>query len=176
MLTVIFSPTLFAQNRSYQGKVIDAVYHTPVAYAAVYIQSTSYGSVTDNVGEFSFTAPDSLQHILLVIVRPDFKISYLPLTQQDVDNLLISLHPDDFDAKTQVLLDSLTDKKNSLVVLLDKATRFVTNDWIPLGNPDLNKFDFGRIQTFPTYNPIEGVRLRAESLFLSARVCSLRLC
>ena len=161
MLTVIFSPTLFAQNRSYQGKVIDAVYHTPVAYAAVYIQSTSYGSVTDNVGEFSFTAPDSLQHILLVIVRPDFKISYLPLTQQDVDNLLISLHPDDFDAKTQVLLDSLTDKKNSLVVLLDKATRFVTNDWIPLGNPDLNKFDFGRIQTFPTYNPIEGVRLRA---------------
>ena len=66
-LTVIFSSTLFAQNRCYQGKVIDAVYRTPVAYAAVYIQSTSYGSVTDNVGEFSFTAPDSLPHVQLVV-------------------------------------------------------------------------------------------------------------
>jgi len=35
------------------------------------------------------------------------------------------------------------------------------NDWIPLGDPETNKFDFGRIQTFPTYNPIEGLRLRA---------------
>lgn len=41
-----------------------------------------------------------------------------------------------------------------------KAVKFVTDDWIALGKKDSNKFDFGRIQTFPSYNPIEGVRLR----------------
>lgn len=160
-LTVIFSSTLFAQNRCYQGKVIDAVYRTPVAYAAVYIQSTSYGSVTDNVGEFSFTAPDSLPHVQLVVARQDFKISYLAIDPQNKADLLIAIRPDDFETSTQVLIDSLKGGKNKLGTLVDKATRFVINDWIPLGNPEVNKFDFGRIQTFPTYNPIEGVRLRA---------------
>lgn len=159
--TVIFSSTLFAQNRCYQGKVIDAVYRTPVAYAAVYIQSTSYGSVTDNVGEFSFTAPDSLPHVQLVVARQDFKISYLAVDPQNKADLLIAICPDDFETSTQVLIDSLKGGKNKLGTLVDKATRFVINDWIPLGNPEVNKFDFGRIQTFPTYNPIEGVRLRA---------------
>ncbi|MDD2938332.1 MAG: carboxypeptidase-like regulatory domain-containing protein [Proteiniphilum sp.] len=163
-LTVIFSSTLFAQNRCYQGKVIDAVYRTPVAYAAVYIQSTSYGSVTDNVGEFSFTAPDSLPHVQLVVARQDFKISYLAVDPQNKADLLIAIRPDDFETSTQVLIDSLKGGKNKLGTLVDKATRFVINDWIPLGNPEVNKFDFGRIQTFPTYNPIEGVRLREALL------------
>ena len=161
VLTAVFGPALFSQNVLYQGKVIDAVYRTPVAYAAVYIQSTSYGSLCDNVGAFSFTAPDSLQDIQLVVMRQDFKISYLPLDTQSQTNLLIALRPDDFEAITLALLDSLSDKKNNLVLLLDKAARFVNNDWIPLGNPEVNKFDFGRIQTFPTYNSVEGVRLRA---------------
>lgn len=161
VLTVVFGPALFSQNILYQGKVIDAVYRTPVAYAAVYIQGTSYGTVADNVGEFSFTVPDSLQHIQLVIMRQDFKISYLSLDPQSRTDLLIALRPDDLEASTLALLDSLAGKKNNLALLLDKATRLVTNDWIPLGNPEVNKFDFGRIQTFPTYNPIEGVRLRA---------------
>ncbi len=43
---------------------------------------------------------------------------------------------------------------------LIRAVEWVIDDWIPLGNPETNRVDFGRIQTFPTYNPIEGVRLR----------------
>ena len=160
-LTAAFCSVLSGQNIFYKGKVIDEVYHTPVAYAAVYIQNTSYGTITDNTGDFSFTAPDSLQHIQLVIARQDFKISYLPLDTHDQTDLMIALQPEDFEARMQALQDRLADDKNNLAVLLDKATRFVTNDWIPLGNTQVNKFDFGRIQTFPTYNPIEGVRLRA---------------
>lgn len=111
VLTAVFGPALFSQNILYQGKVIDAVYRTPVAYAAVYIQGTSYGTVADNVGEFSFTAPDSLQHIQLVIMRQDFKISYLSLDPQSRTDLLIALRPDDLEASTLALLDSLADKK-----------------------------------------------------------------
>ena len=44
---------------------------------------------------------------------------------------------------------------------LKRAVNFVIGDWVPLGNTETNRFDFGRIQTLPTYNPIEGVRLRA---------------
>ncbi len=43
----------------------------------------------------------------------------------------------------------------------NRAVNFVIGDWMPLGNPETNRFDFGRIQTLPTYNTIEGVRLRA---------------
>lgn len=57
LLAAICCTTLFAQDRTYQGKVIDAVYGTPVAYAAVYIHSTPYGEVADNVGEFSLLHP-----------------------------------------------------------------------------------------------------------------------
>ncbi|MGI6573217.1 MAG: DUF5686 family protein [Fermentimonas sp.] len=43
----------------------------------------------------------------------------------------------------------------------NRAVNFVVGNWIPLGNSETNRFDFGRIQAIPTYNPIEGVRLRA---------------
>jgi hypothetical protein len=161
LLTTICSTTLFAQYRTFQGKVIDAVYGTPVAYAAVYIHSTSYGTVTDNVGEFSFIAPDSLQKVQLVVVRQDFKINHLTVDPQNITDLLIAIRPDDFETSTKALSDSLESVNKKKGGVIDKATRFVINDWIALGNPNTNKFDFGRIQTFPTYNPIEGVRLRA---------------
>ena len=160
-LSCMLHGILCGQNILFRGKVVDAAYHTPVAYAAVYIQGTSYGSVANNVGEFSFTAPDSLKNVRIVIARQEFKIKYLPLDNQIPTELIIALQPDNFELIAQELQDSLAGGKSNLAALLDKATRFVTNDWIPLGNPETNKFDFGRIQTFPTYNPIEGIRLRA---------------
>ncbi len=160
-LILIIHATLYGQNALYKGTVIDAEYHTLVAYAAVFIQNTSYGSVADNVGKFSFTAPDSLKNVRLVIARQEFKIKYLPLDNQISTDLIIALQPDDIEQRAPALLDNLAGGKSNLVALLNKATIFVINDWIPLGEPESNKFDFGRIQTFPTYNPIEGLRLRA---------------
>ena len=160
-VTLIIHATLYGQNVLYKGTVIDAEYHTPVAYAAVYIQNTTYGSVADNVGEFSFTAPDSLKNVRLVIARQEFKIKYLPLDNQISTDLIIALQPDNIEQRAPAFLDNLGGGKSNLVALLSKATLLVINDWIPLGNPETNKFDFGRIQTFPTYNLVEGLRLRA---------------
>ena len=37
----------------------------------------------------------------------------------------------------------------------------IIGDWIPLGNRETNRFDYGRIQTTPSINHLEGFRLRA---------------
>lgn len=161
LLAAICCTTLFAQDRTYQGKVIDAVYGTPVAYAAVYIHSTPYGEVADNVGEFSFVAPDSLQRVQLVIARENYVIKHLAVDPLNSVNLLIGIRQDNFEASTKALSDSLEGVNEKKGGVIAKATQFVMNDWIALGNPNTNKFDFGRIQTIPTFNPIEGIRLRA---------------
>ncbi|MGI6073110.1 MAG: DUF5686 family protein [Fermentimonas sp.] len=49
---------------------------------------------------------------------------------------------------------------NGFKGFVQKTVKFVTDDWIALGKKESNKFDFGRLQTFPSYNPIEGIRLR----------------
>lgn len=58
------------------------------------------------------------------------------------------------------VVDTTYHTPGPFAAFLSDAVRFVSNDWIPLGNAATNRFDVGRIQTFPTYNPIEGVRLR----------------
>ena len=37
----------------------------------------------------------------------------------------------------------------------------IKKNWVPLGNPESNKFDFGPLQNIPSINPVEGFRLRA---------------
>ncbi|MDR0332202.1 MAG: DUF5686 family protein [Dysgonamonadaceae bacterium] len=44
---------------------------------------------------------------------------------------------------------------------IGKTIDLVINDWVSLGNSEINKFDFGRLQTLPSYNHLEGFRLRA---------------
>ena len=160
-LTIAVCFALHGQSRVYKGTVIDAEYFTQVAYAAVYIQNTRYGTVANNVGEFSFEAPDSLTNTQLVIARGGFNIQYLPLVGDAPPRLRIALQPDNFEAKSKSLQDSLIREAGGFADFLSRAVNFVTGDWIPLGNPEANRFDFGRIQTLVTYNRIEGPRLRA---------------
>ena len=47
-----------------------------------------------------------------------------------------------------------------ILYLADTLVNLVLDDWFPLGDPQTNAFDFGRIQTIPTYNHMEGFRLR----------------
>ncbi|MEA4979637.1 MAG: hypothetical protein VB098_07070, partial [Petrimonas sp.] len=68
---------VFAQNTLVKGVVIDAKYHTPVPYAALFMQGTPIGTVADNVGEFSFSVPDSLTNRQLVVARERFQLMYL---------------------------------------------------------------------------------------------------
>lgn len=151
--------SLFAQNTLVKGVVIDAKYRTPVPYAALFIQGMPIGTVANNVGEFSFVVPDSLADRQLVVARERFALVSLPLDLIP-EELIIALQPDDFAERTRALQDSLTGKLTGFAGFLARAVKFVANDWIPLGNPQTNRFDFGRIQTIPTYNPIEGLRLR----------------
>ena len=152
---------IYGQEKMYKGRVVDAKYHTPVAYTAVYIQNTRYGTVANSIGEFSFTAPDSLDNVQLVIARTDYKLQYLDVDNQLNDEFLIALIPDDFEQRSKTIQDSISGSTGGFNSFIIRATNFVKDDWIPLGNSETNKFDFGRIQTFPTFNQIEGLRLRA---------------
>lgn len=149
--------TLFAHTKQVKGVVIDAKYRTPVPYAALYIQGTSFGTVTNNVGEFSFVVPDSSTGMQLMVMREGFQLKTLSLDESGLDKLIIYMQPDNFEERSKMLQDSLTGNSGGF---LARAVQFVMNDWVPLGNPETNRFDFGRLQTIPTYNPIEGIRLR----------------
>ncbi|MDO5665897.1 MAG: DUF5686 family protein [Bacteroidia bacterium] len=150
---------IFAQTTIFKGVVTDAKYKTPVAYTAIFIEGTPIGTVANNVGEFSFPVPDSVVG-RLVIVREGFTFKRIAVDTVVVNQIKIELEPDDFEQKT-LTSDSSKIQYKPFNRFFKKAMKFVLNDWIPFGNPQTNKFDFGRIQTLPTYNPIEGVRLRA---------------
>ncbi len=160
-LSLLVQFALSGQQTHYKGKVIDALYGTPVPYAAVFIDNTQIGAVADNVGEFSFHLPDSLRHQRLVAVGDGYPIAYFRPDQEHTSALVIALVPQEQTAGTLSPLGGAPQKQGAFGSFLNKAMGYVLNDWIPLGDPETNKFDFGRIQTFPTYNPIEGVRLRA---------------
>mgnify|MGYP002724413878 CR=1 FL=1 len=155
------SCSILAQDVFIRGVVTDAKHRTPVPYAALYLQGTSVGTVADNTGQFSITLPDSLIDKQLVVARQGYRLLYLDVNHRDAGSLHIALQPDEFEANSRALQDSLAGETGGFAGFLSRAVNFVTGDWIPLGNPATNRFDFGRIQTFPTYNPIEGVRLRA---------------
>ncbi len=57
--------------------------------------------------------------------------------------------------------EKMKNSEKPLLRFVGKTAEVIIDDWVPLGNPETNKFDFGRLQTIPTYNPVEGVRLRA---------------
>ncbi len=148
--------SVVAQNNIYKGKISDAKYKTSVAYASVILEKAPVGTSTNNVGEFSLSVPDSLLNSNLVIISEGFLIKRVSPDTLVADKMQIELQPDEFGQGI-----TLSSKPKAFEKFLDKAVNTVIDDWIPLGNPETNMFDFGRIQTFPTYNPIEGVRLRA---------------
>lgn len=152
---------LLAQEPEIHGRVMDARHHTPVPYAALFIQGAPVGTVTNNVGEFVLAVPDSLMGRQLVVARQGFKLQYLTVDYREGREMHIALQPDQQGSASLAMQDSLAREAGGFAAWLSRAVNFVTGDWIPLGNPETNWVDFGRIQTFPTYNPIEGVRLRA---------------
>ncbi|MDR0422851.1 MAG: DUF5686 and carboxypeptidase regulatory-like domain-containing protein [Proteiniphilum sp.] len=154
-----------AQTAVREGVVIDAKYRTPVPYAALYIQGTGIGTVAGSVGEFSFAIPDSLADRPLTVVREGFEpMLFSPKDAAEAPasgRVTVALQPDDFAARSQAIRESMKESRGRSGNALSGALKFVMNDWVALGNPETNLFDFGRLQTLPTYNPVEGFRLRA---------------
>ena len=157
----VLSLSVLAQYKEVSGVVIDAQYNTPVPYAAIFVEHTKIGVVASNVGEFSLQVPDSLKNNRLVSVGEGYSLTYLLPEDYGHAPLRIALVPQDRETALLSPPGGAAVKPGKVVSLLSKAARFVMDDWIPLGNPETNTFDFGRIQTLPTYNPVEGVRLRA---------------
>ena len=136
---------LYAQKKSINGVLTDAKYKTPVAFAAVFIEDSRYGTISDNLGKFSFTASDSVGTANLVVTAPGYREIRIPV------DLVMAPH-------VELFMEQIPEAEKGT---FGKILGFVLNDWVPLGNPETNKFDFGRLQTVPTFNPIEGIRLRA---------------
>lgn len=184
---LLLQPVL-AQKKIVKGRVVDATYHTPVPYAALYIEGMPIGTVADNAGEFSLAIPDSLfesfsgslsQH-RLVVARERFAVRHLPLSgllADDVDlkaqssagisdkhqggRVQIALVRDNYEERIRTIQNNLMrNKGGQFKVFLTEATKFVSDEWIPLGNRETNKFDLGEIQNIPSHNPNEGMRLR----------------
>ncbi len=161
VLISILQITLYGQNSYYKGKVVGALYKTPVPYAVVFVEHTQIGTVADNVGKFSFQVPDSLKKSRLSSMGEGYRLTYLIPDSFNLAALHIALLPQETGQDTISPLAGAAEKFGKFGSLLNRAALLVINDWISLGDPETNKFDFGRIQTFPTYNSIEGVRLRA---------------
>lgn len=150
-----------AQHTLYKGVVTDARYKTPVAYASVFLEKAPVGTIANNVGEFLLQVPDSLAGSRWVIIREGFVLKRVMPAGRGETPVHIELQPEDW---MQQAIDSQPfpfQKQTKTARFLTRALSFVLNDWIALGNPDSHRWDLGRIQTFPTYNPIEGLRLRA---------------
>lgn len=159
---LLLNITLYAQSIEVSGLVTDAQYKTPVPYAVVFVEHTQIGVVANNVGAFSLSIPDSLRSSRLVSVGEGYRLTYISPENQGEAPLQIALQPlETAEGVLSPLGGDNAKKPGAIGSLLNKAVQFVLNDWVPLGDPETNRFDFGRIQTFPTYNPIEGVRLRA---------------
>lgn len=149
-LLLILCINVHSQNILLQGVVHSSKYKTPIPEAAVFIEGSRIGMVTNSVGEFFISVPDSLMKNNIVISSEGYAIMKMPIELISAPFIEIFLDED----------HSYIDDSSWSLGFLDKAINFVINDWVPLGHRDKNKFDFGRLQTIPTYNPIEGVRLR----------------
>ena len=91
---------IYGQEKLFKGKVVDAKYHTPVAYTAVYIQNTRYGTVSNNIGEFSFTAPDSITDFVMVVAHIEYKLQYIDIDDHNSADLFITLDTDNFQQRS----------------------------------------------------------------------------
>ncbi len=152
---------LFAREWRCRGVVTDSCHRTPVPYAVVYVHRTPFGTVADNLGRFSLSAPDSVRVDTLVVAAEGFELRYLAASDiRDRGEANIRLIPDAARHLQPEIASKIAESPNSPLKMVAKIARGIIDDWLPLGDARTNKFDLGRIQTFPTVNPVEGFRLR----------------
>ena len=161
VLAIILSSVLYGQNILLEGEILDARYLTPVPYAVIYIQNTINGTIADNVGKFSLEASSSLNNVTLVISREKYNLSYINVEKESKSDIVVFLEPNSFPGNSIEYQNAAAATSNRFTSTINRTTEVLKDDWIPLGNPETSGFDFGRTQTSITYNPIEGVRLRA---------------
>jgi hypothetical protein len=86
------SPVVAAIDRSIlKGSVLDSRSGKPLAYATIALYGTSLGSITNQMGEFSFKIPSDLIDPLLVVSFMGYKDIFYPVTYPVSHDLIISM-------------------------------------------------------------------------------------
>lgn len=137
-----------------EGIVYDAKHNIPIPDAEVYVEDTYIGTTTNSVGKFYLSVHDSLSNYNLVVAARGYMPVRIPIEIVKAPLIEIFL---DIDYRKEI---EGSKGNGGFAEFIDKAFTFVMNDWVALGNKETNKFDFGRLQTIPTLNPIEGFRIR----------------
>lgn len=158
---ILFFCFIFArgQNTAVKGVVIDSISQMPLPYAAVYFGGTTTATLCDNAGRFSISIPNDADPVRsIVFALSGYRFKQMVVAGGKTSDMTVQLQPLDF----QERIDAFGRKWKSkeLYKLLYKATKIVSDDYVAMGNPRTNKFDFGRIQTAVSYNYLEGIRLR----------------
>ncbi|MDR1743897.1 MAG: DUF5686 and carboxypeptidase regulatory-like domain-containing protein [Dysgonamonadaceae bacterium] len=148
-----------AQTTTVEGIVMDSLSQMPLPYAAVYFGNTTTGTLSDNGGHFSISIPNDSNSVRDVIIAlSDYKLQKKTVEGGKTSILTVQMQP--FDLQERFDSFGMKPKWKRFYDWLYKAAKITSDDYIPLGNPNSNKFDFGRIRTAASYNHIEGIRLR----------------
>lgn len=158
---------------SVKGVVLDALNGTPLPHVTLFFEGTSQGDLTNSGGEFTIdTSEDVVREKYLKIMFTGYQTQKIKLGVDSLYSLRIYLAPVSYsdEAPIMELIGVLGNKElNPLLYYLHKLTNIVLDDNLPLGNPKTNKFDLYRIQEIPTYNHLEGFRLKL-SMATNARL------
>ncbi len=147
---------MIAQSINVRGVIIDSENNRTVSGAVVFVRGSVHETVSGFDGEFALLVADSLASHDLVVSRLGYETLSVPL------DIVLSPKIEIYISRSGKPSDDDGDKPKGSKVMwaVNEALDFVMNDWVALGRKDRNWFDFGRLQTIPTMNPIEGVRLR----------------
>lgn len=161
VLIFFFCCNLSAQEYRVGGQIVDGYHKTPVPYAVVFVKGKPYAMNADKMGNFLFTIPDSVQVDTLMIAAEGFDLLRMDVSRaENRTGLRIPLNPDVNQRMQMAILQKIEQSPKRSMRIVSKIAQGILDDWMPLGNSETNKFDFGRIQPSVTINPVEGLRLR----------------
>ncbi|MDR1517561.1 MAG: DUF5686 and carboxypeptidase regulatory-like domain-containing protein [Dysgonamonadaceae bacterium] len=159
LLVLCYCLATSAQTTTVKGIVIDSISQIPLPYVAVFFGNTTTGTLSDNAGRFSISIPqDNSPTREIIVALSDYKLLKIRVAGGKTSALTVQLQP--FDRQGSISPPDERWEGNPVYDLLYKAAKITADDYIPIGNPQTNLFDFGRVQTAASYNYIEGLRLR----------------
>lgn len=149
------------------GVVLDALNKTPLPYVALFFEGTALGTLSNSGGQFTIQASDD------VVLQRKLKVMFTGYHTQEIQLNADSLHIVEIYLPPVAYKDDIPiletirvmgdEGRNLLPYYLYEITNIVLNDNFPLGNPATNKVDLYRIKEIPSYNHLEGVRLRLSA-------------
>ncbi len=160
--------SLMAQTATLvNGVVLDAHNKTPLPYVALFFEATALGTLSNSGGQFSIHATDSVvNHRKLKVMFTGYCTQEIYLHADSLHTVEIYLVPLAHKENIPILetIRVMGNKGHNLLAhYLYQIINIVLNDNFPLGNQATNKVDLYRIKEIPSYNHLEGVRLRLSA-------------